>query len=298
MTQFRPMLAATVDDVTQLRFPLLASPKLDGVRAVVRNGQVLGRSLKPIPNRYVQRLLGHLEGLDGELILGPPTGVDVFQRTSSVVMSCDGTPPIKLWAFDLTISSEVFADRLSSITKFLRHARTSKDHAEVLPHSPVATVGVLKHLEEGWVEAGYEGVMLRDPYALYKHGRSTFKEHGLMKLKRFADAEARVVGFEPLQHNGNEATVNELGASARSSHKAGLVAQETLGALKVKVLNGPFKGASCNIGTGFDSNLRRHIWMNRASWLGRVVKFKFFPAGSKDAPRFPVYLGERHAADR
>ena len=39
-----PMLAATVKSVADLRFPLLASPKLDGVRAYVKNGVVWSRS--------------------------------------------------------------------------------------------------------------------------------------------------------------------------------------------------------------------------------------------------------------
>ena len=32
-------------------------------------------------------------------------------------------------------------------------------------------------------------------------------------------------------------------------------------------------------------------------WEGRLVKFKFFPLGSKEAPRFPIFLGERHPDD-
>ena len=68
---FKPMLAATVSD-EPLSYPLLASVKLDGVRALVVDGVVMGRSLKPIPNKHVQRLFGHtqLNGLDGELIVG------------------------------------------------------------------------------------------------------------------------------------------------------------------------------------------------------------------------------------
>jgi hypothetical protein len=30
---------------------------------------------------------------------------------------------------------------------------------------------------------------------------------------------------------------------------------------------------------------------------GRVVKFKYFPTGSKEAPRFPVFLGWRADGD-
>jgi DNA ligase 1 len=50
MKNFKPMLAVDCGDVNALRFPLFASPKLDGVRAVVMNGGLMSRSLKPIPN--------------------------------------------------------------------------------------------------------------------------------------------------------------------------------------------------------------------------------------------------------
>jgi DNA ligase-1 len=60
----RPMLACK--DATGLKFPLLASAKIDGVRALVKDGKVLSRSLKPIPNRHVQEMFGSLEGADGE----------------------------------------------------------------------------------------------------------------------------------------------------------------------------------------------------------------------------------------
>lgn len=65
--KFRPMLSATVTEVAALRFPLLASHKLDGIRALVLGGVVVSRNLKPIPNRHVQALFGRreYEGLDG-----------------------------------------------------------------------------------------------------------------------------------------------------------------------------------------------------------------------------------------
>ena len=72
MSIFKPMLA-TDADLNNLRFPLLASTKLDGVRAVVRDGVVYSRSNKPIPNQYVQRLFAEYEHFDGELIVGEPT---------------------------------------------------------------------------------------------------------------------------------------------------------------------------------------------------------------------------------
>ena len=96
---FRPMLA-TDADLGKLRFPLLASAKLDGVRAVVRDGVVFSRSNKPIPNAYVQSLFSKYTHFDGELIVGDPTSKACYRDTVSGVMSVDGEPDVKLYVFD------------------------------------------------------------------------------------------------------------------------------------------------------------------------------------------------------
>ena len=76
---FRPMLAGTITKLSQVKYPVLGSCKLDGVRAVVREGMLLSRSLKPIPNKFLQKQFSMLEGFDGELILGDPDDDDVFR---------------------------------------------------------------------------------------------------------------------------------------------------------------------------------------------------------------------------
>ena len=97
---FRPMLADTATDISKLKFPLLVSPKLDGIRAIVIDGILMSRSLKPIPNRYVQNLFSRLpNGTDGELILGNPTE-DPYRATVSAVMSEDGKPDVYFYVFD------------------------------------------------------------------------------------------------------------------------------------------------------------------------------------------------------
>ncbi len=57
---FKPMLADPIEpEKYPLRFPLLVSTKIDGIRVLVRDGVAYSRSLKPIPNKYVQSVLGH-----------------------------------------------------------------------------------------------------------------------------------------------------------------------------------------------------------------------------------------------
>jgi DNA ligase-1 len=147
--------------------------------------------------------------------------------------------------------------------------------------------------EELYLDRGYEGVILRDPNAPYKNGRSTVNEGYLLKMKRFVDAEFEVIGYEERMHNGNEATTNELGRTKRSSHKAGKVGLGDLGAL---VLRGD--GFTFSVGTGFDDVTRKHLWEIRdVDLVGRLAKIKYFPIGMKEAPRHPVFLGWRDAID-
>lgn len=288
---FEPMLAAKIQDA-DLRYPLLASPKLDGVRALIMNGQVMSRNLKPIPNLYTQRLfsLSILEGLDGELIVGPATAPNTFRRTSSGVMSVEGEPDVTFYVFDRwdvpatpfhvrTVMAENVA--LLNRVKYVRHHRVSCPEAVL-------------ELEHSWLECGYEGVMLRDPAGPYKHGRSTAKEGWLMKLKRFQDSEALVLGTVEQVTNTNAATRDALGRTKRSSHAAGKVAAGILGALQVRDL---VTGVEFDIGSGFDAATRMTLWDNRRSILGKVVKYRFFPSGSKAKPRFPTFVGFRDTMD-
>src|SRR5712664_2256563 len=100
---FKPMLASPIEDTSKLKFPVLASIKLDGVRATMQGGKLLSRNLKPIPNKRVQEKFARLpEGFDGELIYGDPSDEHAFSNTTSVVMSLDKDPAgIKFWAFDI-----------------------------------------------------------------------------------------------------------------------------------------------------------------------------------------------------
>jgi DNA ligase-1 len=114
-------------------------------------------------------------------------------------------------------------------------------------------------------------------------------------LKLFEDMEATVVGVEEMQHNGNDAFTNELGRTARSSCKGGKVGLGVLGKLNLVGMTGPFKDVAFDCGTGFDAKQREDYW--DVDVTGMVAKIKYFPVGSKDKPRHPVFLGWRDKRD-
>lgn len=304
LKNFKPMLAGTVDDINSLHYPMWASPKLDGIRALIIDGVVYSRNLKPIPNLHVQGLFGKskFNGFDGELLLNDESipNTDIFRHTSSAVMSVEGKPAVRFHVFDsFTHGGLYYDDRLKHVQKILNHASVALIDVEC---TQVSSSEELINLESMFLEFGYEGVMLRSNHGCYKFGRSTSREGLLLKLKRFADGEAEVIGWEEQMKNTNEKTVDNLGNAKRSSHKANMQGKGTLGALIVRDVK---SGVEFNIGTGMDDELRQKLWGKRNELIGKHVsapnrlyaKYKYFPTGSKEKPRFPVFLGFRSAID-
>jgi DNA ligase-1 len=144
---------------------------------------------------------------------------------------------------------------------------------------------------------GYEGIILNDPAGLYKQGRSTLNEQLFIKVKQFDDCEVEVIGFVPKMRNDNVATKDERGYTKRSSHKAGKVAEETLGAAKVRAINGKFKGKEFEVGTGWTADERLFIWQHQAQHLKRIAKIRFALTGNEEVPRWPVFVSWRDRAD-
>ncbi len=268
---------------------LLASPKLDGIRCTIQSGVALSRTLKPIRNKHIQSVLGHdsLNGLDGELIIGSPTAKDVYTRTVSDVMRTTGEPEFMFYVFDDINSNKIYRERYKDL-----HA--NHPSIKILRNKLITSMGELYDYEQECLTVGYEGVILRDVLAKYKHGRSTAKQGELLKVKRFEDGEAAIIGMEELMHNANEATTNELGRTQRSSHKENKVPTGTMGALVCRDLE---TGIEFNIGTGFTDEMRAEFWFNKEGYMENLLKYKSFKIGVKDKPRHPVFLGMRDPSD-
>lgn len=285
---FKPMLASHAE-LDKIKFPVFVSPKLDGVRAVVIDGVVYSRSLKPIPNKFVQALFGSKEynGLDGELIVGSPTDPHCFSNTTSGVMSKEGDPKVNYYVFDnFTCPLLSWFDRFKGTPKH--------DCIKIVPQYHCINLDEVLEKEQEFLLQGYEGAIIRDPNSPYKFGRSTVKEGYLLKLKRYYDSEAVVIGVDVLLSNTNEAKVNELGKLERSNHKSGMVEQPMIGAIRVRDLK---TEQVFNIGSGFSEQQRREFYEDPDKILGKIVKYKYFPVGVKELPRHPVFLGIRDEKD-
>ena len=297
MKPFKPMLAPSESlrpkDLLNLRgLPTLASPKLDGIRCCIINGVPLSRNLKPIPNRYINECLRNFPQLDGELLLRDADST--FQDVTSAVMSRDGQPDFCLWAFDCFESPDKpFGFRFQQAREHVKReaAGSNRNRVALLEHSFFAHGEALQEYEQKCVDDGFEGIMLRSPTGIYKYGRATLKEGTLIKVKRFHDSEAKVIAFEEEMHNANEAKVNALGLTERSTHKANKVGKNTLGKLVCT-----WQGMEIRV-AGFTDVEADRIWDSRPKFLGKMVKFAYQELTNEGAPRFPTFKGWRDKED-
>ncbi len=282
----KPMLAGTLENLSDLKYPVLCTPKVDGIRCLIVNGKAVTRNFKPIPNNYIRNMLelSDIDNLDGELIIKDVS----FNEISSAVMSENGKPNFTYMVFDL-YGSEDYQTRMKQLN---RHVKLPYIEY-LLPIQINNEVEILAY-EASCLTNKYEGVMIRAPNSPYKFGRSTVKEGYLLKLKRFYDSEAIVIGLQEKTHNENEAIKNIFGRTERSSHQENQIPANTLGAFIVKELK---TGIEFKIGTGMNDELRKQVWLNQKDYIGKIIKYKAQKVGEKNAPRFPSFIGFRNLKD-
>ena len=275
MSKFSPLLAARADESVPVCFPCFASPKIDGVRAIIKDGVVLSRSGKPIPNPHVQKLFGSLHGFDGELVVGSPAGPDCFRLTQGGVMAKKGEPDVWLYLFDWWNNGS--APYCKRYAPYIISEKLGElpERVVLVGQTKLHSIAELDDYESVCLEKGFEGVMLRNPNAPYKFGRSTAKEGILRKVKRFHDSEAEVLGMDALVKEGSRL-------------------MEQLGALQVRDVE---SGVEFSLGAGFTEKERVMFWQMGEALSGSLVRYRYFPSGSKERPRFPVFSGLRDRID-
>lgn len=292
------MLAVKAKEFETLTYPLLASPKIDGVRATNKNGMLLSRTMTAIPNALTQTIFSdpQYEGLDGELVVGAPNHPNCMQNTMSGVMSREGEPDVWWYIFDKWNVERPYVHRARCAKETVAAAKSPR--LLWLPQTPIRSVEELYAYEEARLQEGYEGVILRAPDGPYKQNRSTVKEGYMLKVKRFQDSEAEIVGAYELMHNNNEATIDARGFTKRSTHNANKEASGVLGGFNVRDI---YSGVEFDLGTGFTLEQRKNLWQawlkNPNYLIGKLCKYKHFPIGVVDKPRHPIFLGFRDRKD-
>lgn len=281
----KPQLAASeVPNLeTEVTYPKWIQRKYDGICALAVNGVAMSRTMKPIPNLFIQKFFAdnELHGWHGELMVRGD-----FNDVQSAVMRIEGEPDFYYAVYDNWDSDEPYHNRFADLGVFIKHPH---ERIHVVDTLEVNSAKEAEDILEKFVQEGYEGAMLRDPFSMYKQGRHTLKSQALLKLKRFYDDEAIITGFIEKLTNTNEKKVDERGYSKRSSKKEGMVPAGTLGAITVAWRNVEFE-----IGSGWSADQAQDIWNRREGLLKHPVTFKYQGVHEKTGiPRFGTYKALR-----
>ncbi|WZL04197.1 ATP-dependent DNA ligase [Escherichia phage KS_A8] len=299
---FKPHLATDAVE-EKIKFPCCILPKIDGVRGLNPDGQIVGRSLKLFKNRHTSAIFSGPQymGYDGELAAGVETDPDLCRKTTSAVNTIEGEPFLKWHIFDLCAESVAemgYEARYNMMKDFIttQHAKGELLDLQVVPMYVVKTLQELLYWENIWLDMGYEGIIIRDPEKPYKHGRGTVREGGYLRIKRFIQEDAIVLDIIEGETNLNEATVNELGRTTRSSHQENKVPNGMIGTLVCKDVK---TGNTINVSPGkLTQEDKIYYWNNPDKIKGRTISYKHFPHGVKDKPRFANFMHFRDESDQ
>jgi DNA ligase-1 len=285
----RPMLSARRLP-GRVVFPILATPKLDGIRCLKLGGRALTRSFKPIVNNFAREWIeaNVADGCDGELMLRGSN----FCETASGLGRRDGFPNFVFCVFDYVQDTAApYHRRVESLALLPTPDRVEK----ILP-TPIHDFAELNAYEEKCLGEGYEGVMVRAPDGPYKCGRSTERECFLAKIKRFEDSEGVILDTYERMSNQNEAGVDAFGHIKRGVSLSAMVGRGELGGFVVRALDSgvEFRLAYNHRAGGNCAGL---LWNRKDSLVGQAVKYRHQPSGAKEAPRFPQFIGWRPSWD-
>jgi DNA ligase-1 len=269
----------------------LLEPKLDGVRCITvvnyeartvvqytRNGKVLENF-----GHITDSLLTHIDDLGRSYVLDGEVVSNSFQALMKQVHRKDDvqSSDARLMLFDMIPLIE-FKEGKSTLgqrrrSNLLRSFKSTFDkcgnvdvilQTEVNLDEMVGEVQFRTYNKEA-IEAGFEGIMIKDPNAMYECKRST----SWLKMKPFIEVSLTVVAVE----EGTGKNVGKLGALICEGEDDG-------------------KSIHVNVGSGFTDDQRAEYWDNKESMVGQIVEVRADAATrSQDSEdvwslRFPRFL--------
>ena len=267
---FKPMLAHDYEDYkNKITFPVLAQPKLDGVRCIVRANGMWSRNGKPIISApHIFEALTPFFEADPDLILDGELYCDKGTAGFNTIISCvRKTKPteadislskqfIEYHVYDVPSSNKNFLDRVKSIDLKWFH-----DKIKIVNTYGIENEQRLDYYYSKFIEQGYEGQMIRLD-APYENKRSKF----LLKRKEFVDAEFEIKGV--IEGNGN------------LTGKVGKLQFEINGKTFDSAVNG-------------DWEYIEKLWHSKDGLIGKMATVKYFELTEDGIPRFPKVIAIR-----
>lgn len=305
---FRPQLypneAVKAEDV---KYPQLISTKMDGIRCIITDGQVLSRTFKPIQNLSLVKRLQPLVDfankhnilLDGELY-SPEMPFNVL---SGEIRRIDSEAPssIKFHAFDclkpdaLNMGAEARYNVLCKFAfDFMESQVGGQKLINVVQQTAVKNAGEVMDTYETFLENGFEGAILKSPSSKYKFGRVTVKSGDGYKFKPYLTFDATIIGIEEatVAREGSEKKIDAFGHSKTSAKLEDRIPCGMAASFIVM-----FEGFEAKPTLPMTHEMKKYIWEHQSEFIGRPIEFGGMRVGSKDRVRHPKFLRYRDDRD-
>jgi DNA ligase 1 len=301
---FEPVLYPNeTTEIEDIRGEYLASNKMDGHRWLFIDGELKSRHFKPMPNfRLIERFkpltdFSKQTGiiLDGEIYSHELSFKEIGHFLRTIDTKDEVIPEsIKFHCF------EIFDPKRPDLTAKDRYEIICElegklgEHFVVVKQRLVCGQEEIKKIFDDAVEEGYEGIMLKSPHSTYKFGRYTLKSGMAYKLKKFTTTDGKIISVEQATkvREDAEKKTNELGRSVTSKKKDDRVLIEKASSFVVK-----FGDTTVKVPIALSDEEKEGIWLNRDSYIGKWIEYKYQEEGMDEKPRIPIFLRYREDKD-
>lgn len=299
-----------------LRFhkKLLAFIKYDGVRGLIKDGKLIGKSGLSHANRAFTQLYSDpaLEGLDGEIVVLGDDGKyhpeSCLRKTTSALSTISASMVShKFMIFDCfadphsDLSQLGYQQRYFQLCQRLPALMKKWPHLELVQGIEFFNLPELAAFEKRLLQSSHEGVIIRNPHGKYKYGTSGKLSVELFRLKAFVEEEIQITSFTVATSNLNPVQKDAFGLAKRSSHQANKTLKHEVGSVTGVLLKDcvdPFtsrivfaKGTELTAATtSLEIDQRQLMYEHRKKLIDQVAKVKFFTKGVKDRPKFATFV--------
>jgi DNA ligase-1 len=272
-----PMLAKSFDnDSHKITFPAFVQPKLDGHRciAIIQNGEATlwSRTRKRITG--VPHIERQLEAAFAFVSTSQPSKAfvfdgelynhdykDRFEELTSFIRSATPKPGhevVQYWIYDMVDLNLTMEQRLP-LLEVAREALEGQPQIVVIDTPEVADKDEMVRVFGVYVEAGFEGLMVRNKAGKYKQSRSS----DLQKVKLFQDAEYEIIDVE---------------------EGRGKMAGKAIFVFKTET------GETFNAKMVGELDKLSEFFVNKDKYIGKQMTVKFQGITNGNVPRFPVAM--------
>lgn len=253
-------------------------PKLDGIRCIARklDGEVrlFSRNAKSIT--AVPHINEQLEAImdDGEIWDGELYHCDLeFNEITALVRTQEptkGSGVVEYHVFDVVDPTKNFEKRFIE-----NDCLVETSHVKIVPTLDFEyDRNELDRIHDEWVQAGYEGAILR---LRTESGYEQKRTSNLLKFKKFMDEEFVIVGYEQ---------------GTPGSKLDGCLSAFYLALDCVHPERDKFKAKPDG-----SHDLLAQLWQDRDRWIGKIVTVTFQNYSKYGVPRFPIIKGLRWEGD-